>query len=82
MKRIAILAMGIALMLPSVALAESSTCQAYNSQICSEVSTQTTSTDNDGTLPFTGVDVVLLAAGGATLLCAGFVVRRVSRRLN
>ena len=35
-----------------------------------------------GTLPFTGLDVVLLVAGGGTLLAAGFVVRRLSRRLN
>jgi hypothetical protein len=33
-------------------------------------------------LPFTGLDVVLLVAGGGTLLAAGFVVRRLSRRLN
>ncbi len=84
MKRIAILVVvGVALMIPSVALAqESSTCQAYNEQICSEVSSTTSTTASSGTLPFTGVDVVLLAAGGATLLGAGFVVRRVSRRLN
>lgn len=31
------------------------------------------------TLPFTGLDVVLLAVGGGTLLGAGLVVRRLSR---
>ena len=34
------------------------------------------------TLPFTGLDVVLLVAGGGTLLGAGFVVRRLSRTLD
>jgi hypothetical protein len=31
-------------------------------------------------LPFTGLDVVLLIAGGATLLAGGLVVRRLSHR--
>lgn len=31
-----------------------------------------------GTLPFTGLDVGLVAAGGAVLLAAGLVVRRIS----
>lgn len=81
MKRIAILAVGIALMLlPSAAAAQSSTCQSYNPESC-EPLTQTNSV-NSGTLPFTGIDVALLAGGGVTLLGAGFVVRRVSRRLD
>jgi hypothetical protein len=42
----------------------------------------TNTTSSSGTLPFTGLDVVLLAAGGGTLLGAGFVVRRLSRRLD
>ena len=85
MKRIVTLVVvGVALIVPTAALAqESSTCQAYNEQICSEVSnTATTAAENNGTLPFTGVDVVLLAVGGGALLGSGFVVRRVSRRLN
>jgi hypothetical protein len=44
--------------------------------------TTTSTADSAGTLPFTGLDVVLLVAGGGTLLAAGFVVRRLSRRLN
>jgi hypothetical protein len=82
MKRIAMLLVGISLMLaPSAALASSSsTCQAYNPQLCSNVSAASTSTS--GTLPFTGLDVVLLAAGGGMLVGAGLVVRRVSRRIN
>jgi hypothetical protein len=80
MKRIVTLAVALALMVPGTAFAQSSsTCQAYSPQTCISVTThQTTS----GTLPFTGLDVALLALGGGTLLGAGFVVRRVSRRLN
>ena len=46
------------------------------------VATTTTTSVNPGTLPFTGLDVVLLVVGGCALLSAGFAVRRVSRRLN
>jgi hypothetical protein len=87
MKRIAILATGIALTAPGAAVASSSsTCQAYNPQLC-VVSSGTASSggqggSGSGTLPFTGLDVVLLAAGGGTLVGAGYVVRRASRRLN
>jgi len=75
------------LAIPGIAVAASSTCQAYNPQTCSSVSNGTvttgdTTTTSSGTLPFTGLDVVLLIAGGGTLLGAGFVVRRLSRRLN
>jgi hypothetical protein len=83
---------------PGSALADSSsTCQAYNPQLCL-VSPGTTQSGgpgggggsgqtsagaaSSGTLPFTGLDVVLLAAGGGTLVGAGFVVRRASRRLD
>jgi hypothetical protein len=44
--------------------------------------TPATNASSAGTLPFTGLDVVLLVVGGGTLLAAGFVVRRLSRRLN
>ena len=87
MKRIAALVGVIgflALALPGAAAA-SSTCQAYSPQLCSSVGSSNTSTGSgtgSGTLPFTGLDVVLLVAGGGTLLAAGFVVRRLSRRLN
>jgi hypothetical protein len=76
----------VALAIPSVAAA-SSTCQAYGPQTCNSVgsgnvSTSPGSTGSTGTLPFTGLDVVLLVAGGGTLLGAGFLVRRLSRRLS
>src|SRR5450755_3736609 len=88
MKRIVGLLVGIALMLPGAALAQgSSTCQSYNPQLCS-VNTNattpnaTTAASTQSTLPFTGLDVVLLAVGGGTLLAAGLVVRRLSRRVD
>jgi hypothetical protein len=98
MKRISALVgvLGVlALAVPGIAAA-SSTCQAYGPQTCSSVgngnvstgtspgtaTTPATNANSSGTLPFTGLDVVLLVAGGATLLGAGFVVRRLSRRLN
>jgi hypothetical protein len=89
-----VLALAIA---PGAALASSSTCQAYSPQApCSSVGNTNVSTtspgstaavnatnaSSTGTLPFTGLDVVLLVAGGGTLLAAGFVVRRLARRLN
>lgn len=83
MKRIATLAVGIALMLPGVASAASSTCQAYNPQTCTvPPATATRAVSTAGTLPFTGLDVALLALGGGTLLAGGLVVRRLSRRLD
>jgi hypothetical protein len=85
MKSIATL-VGVVLVLsilPGSALAAgSSTCQAYSPQLCSSVGNSNTTASSAGTLPFTGLDVVLLVAGGGTLLAAGFVVRRLSRRLN
>ncbi len=92
MKRISalvgVLAILIFLAIPAGALA-SSTCQGYGPQTCGSVGSGTVSSGNAttnansaGTLPFTGLDVVLLVAGGGTLLGAGFVVRRLSRRLD
>ncbi len=72
-------------MAPGTALAESSsTCDAYNPQSCNSIEPQqsTTTSTSDGTLPFTGLDVALLAVGGGTLLGAGVVVRRLSRRID
>jgi len=91
MKRIATLAAAIAFATPGSALAAgSSECQAYQKH-CEPPATTTepppsttatTHTTSAGTLPFTGLDVALLAAGGGTLLGAGFAVRRLSRRLD
>jgi hypothetical protein len=70
----------VALLAPTAAMAAgSSSCQTYHN--CAPT-TVTTGTTSSGTLPFTGLDVVLLVAGGGTLLAAGFVVRRLSRRLD
>lgn len=91
MKRItALVGVVLALSMPAAAFASggSSTCQAYSPQTCSSVGSgssgtgagSATSTTSSGTLPFTGLDVVLLVVGGGALLSAGFVVRRLSRR--
>jgi hypothetical protein len=75
---------------------ESSTGEQYGAETCPALTstastspgtattdaTGTTATSAASTLPFTGLDVVLLVVGGGALLSAGFVVRRVSRRLN
>jgi len=98
MTRIMGVVAALALIAPGSALAAgSSTCQAYSSQLCSSISnttatatatatTATASEPNDASsaaaLPFTGIDVGLLVAGGGTLLGAGLVVRRLTRRLN
>lgn len=84
MKRIATIIIGLALLFPSAALASGgSTCQSYNPQLCSVASNSAAqnspTTSASSTLPFTGLDVVLLAVGGGTLLAAGVVVRRLSR---
>jgi hypothetical protein len=89
MKRILMLIACVALLvLPSAALASSSsTCQSYNAQLCNvagntnskTTATSPTSTATSSTLPFTGLDVGLLVAGGGVLLGAGLIVRRFSR---
>jgi hypothetical protein len=74
----------VAALLPGVAFAAggSSTCQAYNPQLCPVVTTTTPTTPPTSTLPFTGLDVALLVAGGLVLVGAGLVVRVASRRLS
>ena len=79
MKRIATVLAALSVLLsPASALAQSSTCQAYNPQLCNVIggadgtSSGATST---GTLPFTGIDVGLLVVGAAVLLIVGVIVR-------
>ncbi len=88
MKRIAIVAAAFALAVPgTAAAASSSTCQAYNPQLCAVTpasastatgSPSTGSNSGSGTLPFTGVNVALLVVSGGGLLGAGLCVRRLS----
>ena len=86
MRRVATFLVGMALVLsvPGSALAASSTCQAYNSQTGCTTTTGTTTgipastTATTGSLPFTGMDVVLLLAGAGILICTGLFVRRLS----
>jgi hypothetical protein len=95
MRRIVVLivVVGLLSLVPATALAASSTCQAYNPQTCQVTPTTTeptadgtadatATTASSGTLPFTGLDAVLLVAGGAALIGAGLAVRRFSRRLG
>jgi hypothetical protein len=44
--------------------------------------TNPTVTLSSATLPFTGLDVALLVAGGGALLACGLVMRRLSRRVD
>lgn len=75
---IAALVLWMAVLLPGSALAQSSTCQAYNPQMCT-VGTGASSSSASATLPFTGLDLLLLAVGGGILLITGLVVRRLAR---
>jgi hypothetical protein len=75
----------MALMMPATALAQgSSACQAYNPQTCSALSTNPRNAvpTSSGSLPFTGLDIVLLVIGGGTLLATGLVARRLTRRVG
>ena len=90
MKRIATMLAALAVMLaPGSALAQSSTCQAYNPQVCNESSgtegtspAATSGVTSTGTLPFTGLDVGLLAVTGGGLLVGGVIVRARVKRLG
>jgi hypothetical protein len=91
LKRIVALVVAVALMAPATALASgSSSCGSYNpSALCSVTAnkdkpsgTGNTAATAASTLPFTGLDAILLAAGGAALLGAGAVVRVLSRRMD
>jgi hypothetical protein len=84
MRIVATLVVALALMAPASAFAagSSSTCQAYNPQTGCNDGIPKKISDGPGSLPFTGLDVVLLVVGGGALVGTGFVVRRLSRRLN
>jgi hypothetical protein len=63
---------------PAAAIADSPTCSGYHPD-CGTITTTTTGT---GSLPFTGLDVGLLLAGGGSLAGLGFVIRRTSNRTS
>ncbi len=80
-----VLAVVLALVLPAFAYAQgSSTCQAYNPQLCAVAGQTKAKPDgaaasaSAGALPFTGLDLGLLAVGGCFLLGGGLIVRRLS----
>jgi hypothetical protein len=87
MKTITTFVVGIALVLAlsGTALAQSSSVDGYadqaaqiQSQVVGDDST-TTAGGGDGSLPFTGLDVALLAGAGGLLVAAGLGMRRLTR---
>ncbi len=69
------LVMLVVLWVPSSSLGQSATCQAYNPQSCIPSTGKPSGKD---TLPFTGLDVPVLAGCGLLLIVAGVVSRRLS----
>jgi hypothetical protein len=82
MKRFATLLVGLALLVgPTSAIAQgSSECQTYGPETCGINSHS--SVGSNGSLPFTGLNVALVAVVGGGLLGGGIAVRRVARRTN
>jgi hypothetical protein len=83
MKRIVATAIAVLALLAlpaSAAFASgSSSCRTYNPQLCQVVNhSTTTTTQSGGSLPFTGLDLGLVAAGGIVLIGAGLVARKLS----
>lgn len=81
MKGILVLAavVTVALVLSSAAFANGQTC-AHSSTSCQSGNLGGPHTSGKGTLPFTGLDLAGIAAGGGLLLVGGVTLRRVSRR--
>lgn len=89
---LATVGVSLAIAIPSFALAGTSNCQGYsNPALCAPHSTydpgivgsesasrssESTTTTSSSSLPFTGLDVLLLAAAGAAALGTGIVLRR------
>ena len=69
MRRIAVIAVGLALTIPGVSLAQTPSSCAAKSAVCA--------TSSRSTFPFTGLDLALLALGAGALLAMGVVVRRL-----
>jgi hypothetical protein len=86
LKRVIAIVIAVTLMVPATAAAQgSSSCGSYNPSALCSITANKNKTNNAtaaSTLPFTGLDAILLAAGGASLLGAGALVRVLSRRLD
>ena len=92
-KTIAAAIAALSLMAPAAAVAQSSSIEGYGPDPRSEFQGQATqrddppssssqgaSGDDGGSLPFTGIDLGLLAAAGVVLTGVGFGMRRLTRR--
>ena len=91
-KTIAAAIAALSLMAPAAAVAQSSSIEGYGPDPRSEFqgqaqrddppssSSQGASGDDGGSLPFTGLDLGLLAAAGVVLTGVGFGMRRLTRR--
>ena len=83
----------LSLMAPAAAVGQSSSIDGYGADPRSEFQgqasqrddppnsrTQAVTNDDGGSLPFTGLDLGLLAAAGVVLTGVGFGMRRLTRR--
>jgi hypothetical protein len=79
-KKILVLAavVGVAFAFSSAAFASGLTCAHGND--CSAANLGQPKSGNEGTLPFTGIDLAGIAAVGALLLVGGYTLQRASRR--
>lgn len=73
---VALVALTSMLVFATSALAQSASSNAYNS------STPFLPRPSTGGMPFTGLDVGVVIAGGLLTLCIGIAVRRLSRRVG
>ncbi len=79
-KTLTLVSIAIGLVFASVALASgSSSLGGYGGQSGVESQVAGATAPAKGTLPFTGLDLALIVAGGGTLVLAGVALRRGSR---
>lgn len=71
---------GVGLLVVPVALAQDPTVQVYGGRGGDINSSLQGSVASEQTLPFTGLDITLLAAAGLVLLALGIALRKTARR--
>ncbi len=90
-KRFAVLGVVLAFAIPAPVMAQDSVVGGYNETEITDPGDPANSADpadpadpaaesEGGSLPFTGLDVALLAVAGAGLVAVGFGMRRLTRR--